>query len=957
MHVTVHEQPSFPLNFTVFRGEQLVVRILYDRRRFEQSAIDRLVASFVVTLERLAVDAHSRLGSIDVLPASERRKIVETWNDTDRVFPDTLKIHQLFEQQVEHQPDAIAVEMDGQTLSYRELEERANRLAHALRFRGAGTGKYVGICLDRGLNLVVAMLGVAKSGSPYVPLDPNYPAERLTFMVKETEAIAVVTEKRFETLFASPVLLLDEGEDGELERFSVSRPRPIGSSSDVCYTIFTSGSTGTPKGVVLCHKAVVNTLDWVSRNYRVGPGDRLFFVTSPCFDLSVYDTFGALGAGATVVVASSAMLSEPNALAKAITEQRITIWDSAPASLQRLVPFLPSIASNQSMLRLVMLSGDWIPLALPDSVTSAFPSAEVKSLGGATEAAIWSNHFSIGAIDPRWTSIPYGRPIQNARYHVLDADLRPLPVGGAGDLYISGVCLAEGYLKQPELTAERFLPNHLSPHPGERLYKTGDRARYMEDGNLEFLGRMDSQIKIRGFRVEIGEVESVIATLPGIREAICIAHTDASGSKSLIAYVVAVSNVVLRPEFVIDALAQRLPGFMVPSQVFVLQAMPLSSNGKIDRNALPNPSTSASRTSFIAPRNYTEDAIASIYAELLKLESVSVTDDFFALGGHSLLAVILITTVKNNLGVELPFSALLEHPTVEAMAAAVIKMASSIKHTTHLVALNRNGTLPPIILMPGMGGYAYTFKPLADQLAPNQPVWALQLINGDIESEQEEISVEAMADIYLDQILAAFPDGPIILGGYSFGALPAFELAHRLIKLGREVPYFISFDGFAPGYPKRLVGLRWIHAHILEFVRTENRKAHLRGRFVNIFLRARRLFGIPDPVEANPAFKDPAINDHFNKLRIITRRALQRYKPTHKLSVPLLLFRPEIPFQWMATDLTCPAHGWHRFMEDSITVVTLPGDHLTLFSTGNLMALANTIKHLEIDTVVGAQVT
>lgn len=943
-HVTVHEQPSFPLNFVVVRGETLAVRVLYDRRRFDAEPIARLTAAMVLVLQRFAENADSLLRDIDVLPAQERSKIVSAWNDTARTFPDQLRIHEFFERQAEIWPGAIAVEMDGKTLTYRELEEKANRLAHALRDRGAAPGKYVAICLERGLDLVVALLGVAKSGSPYVPLDPTYPPDRLAFMVEDTAALVVVTQQKFAALFNAPGLFIDEESCSELSRFPVDRPAPVGSSDDVCYAIYTSGSTGTPKGVVLTHKAVANTLDWVTRSYAVSPGDRLLFVTSPCFDLSVYDVFGVLGAGATVVVASGALLDDPRALAQAITEQDITIWDSAPAALQRLVPFMPTTPSRRSSLRLVMLSGDWIPLTLPPAVVDAYPNAKVKSLGGATEAAIWSNHFSIENIDPAWASIPYGKPIQNARYHVLDAGMRPVSVGVAGDLYIGGTCLASGYFNRPELTAERFLPDHLSGRPGDRLYMTGDRARYMEDGNLEFLGRADSQVKIRGYRVEIGEVESTLAMLPEVRAAACMARSDASGTKSLVAYVVPAWGACIDPDCIKLAAARKLPDFMVPSQIIVLDEMPISSNGKLDRKALPDAAILRSETAFVPLRSDFEKTIAAIFGDLLQTESIGATDDFFALGGHSLLAVILISRVRKAFGVDLPLSALLDHPTVESLADAIARRMEKLHHTKHLVALNRNGTRAPIILLPGLGGYAYTFKRLADTLAPHHPVWALHLMNTAADVQDDEISVEQMADIYIEEILEAFPDGPIILGGYSFGVLPAFELAHRLTQRGRQVKYLISFDGFAPGYPKKMTGLRWAHAHLRALVEKGNVVEYARARFANLLQRSRKMLGIAvAPSKAIAVFEDASVRAHLERLRTVNIAALNRYKPAHRLNIPLLLFRPEIQFDWVATDFSCPMHGWYEFIRGPICECTLRGEHLTLFSSQNINAMAKRI--------------
>src|SRR5690606_17872192 len=374
---------------------------------------------------------------------------------------------------------------------------------------------------------------------------------------------------------------------------------------------------------------------------------------------------GALGAGASVEIASADLLAEPTELVRKLSEPGVTIWDSAPPALSRLAPFFPESAPSSS-LRLVMLSGDWIPVWLPGALAKTFAGVSVKSLGGATEAAIWSNYFHVDSVDPSWTSIPYGYPIQNARYYVLDARMRPLPPGIAGDLYIGGTCLAAGYLNREELTRERFLPDPF--RPGERIYKTGDLARYWNDGTMEFLGRADFQVKIRGFRVELGEIETVLGSLEGVRDALCTAYVDASGQKSLVAYVVPKRGVSLDEDAVRDELARKLPEVMVPSHVIVLPAFPISANGKVDRKALPSPSPRTRKAELVAPSTDIERTIVEIWEKLFDQRPIGVTEDFFSLGGHSLLVVTLVTEIKRRFGVEIPLRVVFSAPTVGALA-------------------------------------------------------------------------------------------------------------------------------------------------------------------------------------------------------------------------------------------------------------------------------------------------
>ncbi|MFI8908611.1 amino acid adenylation domain-containing protein [Streptomyces albidoflavus] len=356
-------------------------------------------------------------------------------------------------------------------------------------------------------------------------------------------------------------------------------------ADDVCYTLFTSGSTGAPKGVVVSHRSVVNLIDWVNRTYEVGPGDEILFVTSFCFDLSVYDIFGVLAAGAAIRLASAEELADPHALVDLLEQGSVTIWDSAPATLGMVMPFVQGREpAGRDTLRLVLLSGDWVPVPLPDQIRAAFPGAEVVALGGATECSVWSNHYRVGEVDPTWPSIPYGKPMQNARYYVLDSALRPCGLGEEGDLYIAGACVAEGYAGAAALTAARFVPDPGALRPGERMYRTGDRARWLPDGEMEFLGRLDDQVKVRGYRIELGEVQSALLQCPGVRAAAVVAPSG-RGGRSLAAFYVPTGEALPKAE-IVRALKAVLPSYMVPARIVALDELPLTRTGKVDRAAL-----------------------------------------------------------------------------------------------------------------------------------------------------------------------------------------------------------------------------------------------------------------------------------------------------------------------------------------------------------------------------------
>jgi len=482
-----------------------------------------------------------------------------------------------------------------------------------------------------------------------------------------------------------------------VERSSADRPAPVAAPEDLAYVIHTSGSTGQPKGIVVQHRPVANLITWINPAFGLSSSDRVLFVTSICFDLSVWDIFGVLAAGGCVHVASEEDLRDAERLMRILLEEPVTIWDSAPAALVRLAPLFPSEPAVHSRLRRVMLSGDWIPVTLPDRVRAAFPRAEVTSLGGATEATVWSNWYPVGEVDPEWPSIPYGRPMPNAQYHVLDQGLNPCPVGVPGDLYIGGDCLCVGYAHQPDLTAAAFIPDPFGK-PGARLYRTGDRARCFPDGNLEFLGRVDHQVKIRGFRIELGEIEVALARHAGVREAVVLAREDVPGDKRLVAYVVPAGGEL--PDLR-DFLRQSLPDYMVPAAFVELEALPVTPNGKLDRNALPAPQWDHGETDEgAAPSTPTEQALAALWREILGVDHVGIHDSFFDLGGHSLLATQLVARIRESFHVEMPLRAVFQAPVLGELAAALDLAAgggaASMEEIRRTFRKNAIRPIPPV---------------------------------------------------------------------------------------------------------------------------------------------------------------------------------------------------------------------------------------------------------------------
>nr|AGS49514.1 long-chain-fatty-acid--CoA ligase [uncultured bacterium esnapd7] len=538
-------------------GTSVTVDVEYATDLFDAGTVTAIGARLLGLLEQVVEQPEADLADLAVPPlsrtqggspsagaldAAERAKILYRWNDTDRDFPCPGPIHLPFERQAAERPDAIAVRSASGTMTYRELNRQANRIAWTLKRRGVGPETVVGVGVRRGPLMIAAVLGVLKAGGAYLPVGAALPSDRVAGMLADASAtIVLVTEDTNKWVAPPGVELIDVGKAGVAFSLDGERnPEPVAGADNTAYIIFTSGSTGKPKGVTVTHRPVHNLLNWCHRTFGFGPDDVALCVTALDFDLSVFDIFGMFAAGAGVYIADATQQRDPEMLLDVLLSEPITFWDSVPGTLNQLVPLLSQASGHPGAmnLRLIYLSGDYTPLSLPDAVRAAFPRAEVVSLGGATEATVWSNSFRVREIDPSWRSIPYGRPIDNARYYVLDENLRPCAIGVEGDLYIGGPVIAREYVNRRDLTAERFVADPFGTPPGRRIYRTGDRASFFPDGNICFLGRSDGQVKVRGFRIELGEIEYALSRHPAVRQAVAITRRDSSGDLRLVSYVV-----------------------------------------------------------------------------------------------------------------------------------------------------------------------------------------------------------------------------------------------------------------------------------------------------------------------------------------------------------------------------------------------------------------------------------
>ncbi|MCY1013674.1 amino acid adenylation domain-containing protein [Nannocystis pusilla] len=655
------EQTSYPLAITVAAGTTLDLRWMWEPAALRDEDIAQLWGHLRTVLLDMVAHPDRRLAELDLLTEAELAELA-AWNDTAVAYPPARCIHQLFEEQAARTPDAVALVFGDQQLNYRELDERSNQLAHHLRELGVGPEVRVALCVERSLEMLVGLLAILKAGGAYVPLDSSYPQDRLAFMLADARPAVLLTQAHLRDSLPPQELAVVHLDVPAWQHLPRTSPAVDVGPDHAIYVIYTSGSTGRPKGVLNTHRGLDNRLRWMQRTYGLSTSDAILQKTPLSFDVSGWELWWPLLEGARMVIAAPEGHKDPRYLAALIATAGVTVIHFVPSMLG--VFLAATEPRERASLRLVFASGEALPGHLRDA-WYAGNRGELHNLYGPTEAAI---DVTSHACRPDESGpVPIGRPIDNTRTYVLDAALRPVAVGVAGELYLSGVQLARGYLGRPGLTAERFVPDPFS-EPGARMYRTGDLARLRDDGAIEFLGRIDHQVKIRGFRIELGEIEAALAAHSSVRDCVVVAREDATGDKRLVAYVVGDD---LAMSELRGSLGASLPDYMVPSAFVFLDALPLNPNGKVDRKALPSPETTRAAEACVAPRTDLERALVAIWEDLLEARPIGVDDDFFALGGHSLLAVRVVSAVKARLGLGLTLATLLQQPTIAALAAAL----------------------------------------------------------------------------------------------------------------------------------------------------------------------------------------------------------------------------------------------------------------------------------------------
>nr|MDJ0729888.1 amino acid adenylation domain-containing protein [Crocosphaera sp.] len=721
-------------------GDSLQGSWQYNSDLFEPSTIARMSQHFQTLLEAIVINPEQTINLLPLLTQQERYQLLEAWNDTQVDYLQDKCLHQLFEEQVKCTPDAVAVVFENQQLTYQELNSRANQLAHYLQSLGLKTDQFVGILLERSLDMIVGILGILKAGGAYVPLDVNYPQERLTYIFEDTKLDILLTKQQhLETLLAyqGTTICLD-GDWPIIATEKTVNPITGVASDNLAYIIYTSGSTGKPKGVMIEHRSVVNYIQTIIQQCSLTSDDNQLQFFSICFDASVDEIFGCLSSGATLVLRTEEMLRSSEYFWHCCQAWQLTILGLSTAYWHQLVSDLTSDALQViENIKLIIVGGEALQLSKVKQwhqITSNCSSLPKLFNGyGPTETTILSTLYEFTSVDIN--NVTIGRPINNAQIYILDSHLQPVPIGVPGELNIGGAGLARGYLNRPELTNEKFITNPFEE--GSKLYKTGDLARYLPDGNIEYLGRIDHQVKVRGFRIELGEIETVLSQSPQIQQSVVIVREETAGDKRLVAYLVPQPEISIKIEEIRQFLKAKLPDYMVPNGFVILETLPLTPNGKIDRRALPAPEFD-SRDKYVAPRTPIEEILANICSQILKVDQVGINDNFFELGGHSLLATQLISRIRQNLQTELPLRSLFATPTLAELAQQIQTLQQQELAT--VAPILPRDTAAKLVL-----SYAQQRLWFLDQFEPNSALYNIPIalrLEGNLNQTALEQSLE-----------------------------------------------------------------------------------------------------------------------------------------------------------------------------------------------------------------------
>ncbi|MFN7415110.1 MAG: amino acid adenylation domain-containing protein [Dolichospermum sp.] len=937
----------------------------YNSDLFDATTITRIGEHFQTLLQAIVANQEMRISELPLLSPAQRHQLLVEWNDTQVDYPHDLCIHELFEQQVERNPDAVAVAFEEQQLTYDELNCRANQLAHCLRSLGVGADVLVGICVERSLLMIVGLLGILKAGGAYVPLDPDYPQERLSFMLADTQIKVLLTQQNLvEKLQKHQVKLVCLDTDSPViaqcsQDNAIAPPIADVQATNLAYVIYTSGSTGQPKGVEVVHRGVNRLLFGVDY-VHLDETQRFLQIAPISFDASTFEIWGALLHGGKCVLFPES-IPTAKSLSEEIHKHGITVLWLTSALFNSIIDDDPQALSG---IKQLLIGGVALSLAHVNRAFETLPFTQIINGYGPTESTTFTCCYPIPRkIETTIESIPIGSPIANTQVYILDDYLQPVPVGVPGELHVGGAGLARGYLNRPELTQEKFIPN---PFDNSKLYKTGDLARYLPDGNIEYLGRIDHQVKIRGFRIELGEIEAVLSQHEDVQISCVIVREDTPGetctersrSKQLVAYIVPQKDVTLTTSELRQFLGNKLPGYMIPSAFVMLDSLPLTPNGKIDRHALKAPAHTSNSDGFIEVRNQLELKLLQIWSNILKIDKIGVQDNFFDLGGHSLLAPYLMTKIKQQIGKDIPVKDLFQNPTIEQLAA-IIQKESDDSSPSCLVAIQPNGSNLPFFCVPGAGGRPFYFYHLGRCLGDDQPLYSFE---NNLYQELGAIThIEDMASIYIEALQAVQPQGPYFLGGHSYGGNVAFEMAQQLHKQGQEVALLAIVDSSAPTYKDKQMlidYINWDHARWLVEV-SKGIEVYLEKN-VDISYDTLQSLTVDEQLKyvlhyfkmANMLPPNAEITQLTNIVQAYKNSCLclVDYVPKQPYPGKLTILRanedlPEDPNGYLNAEVSQDLSlGWSEFSSEPVDIHFVLGNHITIMVEPHVQVLAEQLK-------------
>jgi amino acid adenylation domain-containing protein len=983
----IHQEGDKDLGLEVYEeADRFTLNIKYNPDLYEAATIQRLLGHLTQLAATVVRQPYESIAGYDIFSAEQRAEMLRDWNDTARPFPQAQRLFELFEEQAAKTPDCTAVVFKDQSLTYAGLERRSRALAAYLQRQGIGPETFVGLFLERSMEIVTGAMGILRAGGVYVPLDPALPEERLAYMLEDARVVFLLTTEALAAraqAFKSriPTLkILDLDQDWPaIERYAALYTPPALHPGNLAYVIYTSGSTGRPKGVMISHLTTTRHCHSLRDYFRMAPGERVCLQSPIAFDASVEQIFAPLSVGATVAIRDLEVLA-PKPFSAMLADLKVNVIQLPPAFILALLrewQLNPHLIPAD--LKLLVSCGDVLAVEtvrlwqvmLKDRVT-------LLNVYGPTEVTAKATFHQV---DPDLKTqalarIPIGRPLANKKIYILDRYAQPTPVGVPGELHIGGTGPGRGYHGRPGLTAEKFIPDPFSAEPGARLYNAGDLAYYRHDGTIEFLGRTDHQVKVRGHRIELGEIEAVLAGHPDVKSAAVIT-VDMREDKRLVAYLVAQDGRALAQGDLKSFVGRHLPDYMVPSAFVCLEQMPLTPSGKINRRGLPLPEGVA-REDAVAPRDAVELELRRIWEEVLEREDIDIRQDFFALGGHSLLAIRLMVLIEERLGRELPLATLFQAPTIEQLAG--ILRAQGAEAEPALVCLQALGSSTPFFCVPGAGGTALYLNDLARHLGLDRPVYAFQAKGLDGRSEPYD-SVPRIAEHYIRAVRAVQPEGPYLLGGHSFGGRVAFEMSRALEQMGQTVQQLVLLDCSAPqpddpgrdwdetalllafaaalgldigGDLDLLAGLvadRELDRQLERLLRTlkqhdlvlpDTRMARLRGLF-QVFNANNRMTYVPGgPIKAGITlfkagdFQPRVIDDEYFRRAIddpaILARIATMNRTWARFNAQAAMTRED------------PHLGWDRYTTAAVTTHQVPGDHMTLVREPHVQVLASVMR-------------